>query len=204
GDSSRGSSTQTLRLNPNDSTQAQYITYPKDSFNRFEPAGGIGGPLVRDKAWFFGAYQPALTSTDRTVKLLSTGQPITVNQKQNVQYLTLSQTAQISDKLRTRVAYNNSWSKQTGILPNLDGSDAPGTDYTKTSTFPNWTLSGNADYIVSPKFFVGVRAGYFLNDQHDTNVPNASRFIFSNSTNIGIPGVPPELQHAVGFSSVAT
>jgi hypothetical protein len=200
----RGGNTQTLRLDPSNATQAQYVTYPKDDFNRFEPAVGIGGPLLKDKAWFFGAYQPALTSTDRTVTLSTDGSTITKNQKNNVQYLSLNQTSQISDKLRTRVAYNNSWSKRTGLLPSLDGSDAPGTDYSKTSTFPNWVLSGNADYIVSPKFFVGLRAGYFLQDQHDANVPNVSRVFFSNSTNAGLPGVPPDLVRAVNFSSVAS
>jgi hypothetical protein len=202
GSSLRGANSQTLRLNPTNSSLAEYITYPKDDSSRVEPAIGIGGPLLKDKAWFFGAYQPALTSIDRTVTLRATGSPITINQKQNVQYITANQTSQISDKLRTRVAYNNSWSKQTHLLPSLDGSDADGTNYDKTTAQPNYTLSGNADYIISPKFFIGFRAGYFSSDTHDSGVPTVSRYLFGTTTNIGLAGVPADLQRATNFSSI--
>src|SRR5438093_1230540 len=83
---------------------------------------------------------------------------------------------------RTRLSFNNSWRKVNGLQPSLDGSDNPTTNYTKGTTFPNWLFSGNADYVISPSFFVGVRAGYFRTDQHDFNVPNVSRYAFGNTT----------------------
>ena len=61
---------------------------------------------------------------------------------------------QIGDNLRVRGAFNNSWSKIKGLLPSLNGTDpADGIDvnYLKTSTFPNWTLSGTMDYIDQPE-----------------------------------------------------
>jgi outer membrane receptor protein involved in Fe transport len=191
-----------LRLNLTDSTLAEYVTYPQDAWNRYEPGLALGGPIVKDKAWFFGAYQPSLTSQDRTVTLRQTGSPITVTQKENYQYLVASQTAQISDGLRSRVSYNNSWSRVEGLLPTLDGSDPVGVPYGKTSTYPNWTLGANVDWVASPHLFFGIRGGYFNSDQHDINVPVAPRFIFSNSTNIGLPGVPVELQRSSGFASL--
>jgi hypothetical protein len=36
--------------------------------------------------------------------------------------VTANQTAQIGDNLRTRVAYNNSWSRQKRLLPSLSGT----------------------------------------------------------------------------------
>ena len=56
-----------LRLNPSDATKAEYVTYPEDNVNRIEPGFSIGGPIVTNRAWFYGAYLPAITSIERTV-----------------------------------------------------------------------------------------------------------------------------------------
>jgi hypothetical protein len=76
------------------------------------------------------------------------------------------------------------------------------TDYTKGTKFPNYTISGNADYIINPKLFLGVRAGYFNNDTNDYNVPNVSKFNFGSTTNVGMPGVPASEQHPTGYTNV--
>ena len=45
------------------------------------------------------------------------------------------------------MAFNNSWRREKGLLPSLSGADAAGTNYGKTSTFPNYSISGNLDYV---------------------------------------------------------
>jgi carboxypeptidase family protein/TonB-dependent receptor-like protein len=195
----------TLRLKLTDARQAEYVTYPKDDQTRVEPGFSIGGPIATNKAWFYGAYQPALTTTTRIVDAGTSGNPAAnaqnVKQKEQVQYITANQTAQFGQGLRTRVAFNNSWSKRDGILPTLAGTDPVGTNYSKTSVFPNWSLSGNADWVITPKLFFGARGGYYNSDQHDTNVVTDPRYTFGNTTNIGLAGVPAEFQRAAGFSS---
>src|SRR5262249_9406401 len=57
----------TLRTSLTDSNTSEYINYPKDDRKRWEPGFAIGGPIVKDKMWFFGAYQPAMTHYERTV-----------------------------------------------------------------------------------------------------------------------------------------
>jgi hypothetical protein len=104
--------------------------------------------------------------------------------------------------MRTRIAFNNSWSETLGQLVKQDGSDKPGTSYAKSTTYPGWTISGMADYIVNQKLFIGFRAGRFLNDTHDSNVPDLPQFNFVSSTNIGMAGVPLSEQHASGFASI--
>ncbi|MDP2053900.1 MAG: carboxypeptidase regulatory-like domain-containing protein, partial [Acidobacteriota bacterium] len=70
-----GSPTPTLRRNLVNDDIAEYITYPKDDEKRTEPGFTLGGPLVRDRAWFFGAYLPVMETTTRNVSPTSAGNP---------------------------------------------------------------------------------------------------------------------------------
>jgi hypothetical protein len=209
GDATQASPAPTLRLKLTNTSQSEYQSYPKDQFNRYEPGFTLGGPIMKSKMWFFGGYQPALTRTERIVNSTTSGNPNDTHEfdqvrKDQVQYLTANHTTQLSSKLSTRIAFNNSWSKQEGQLPTLAGTDAATTVYTKGTTFPNWSLSGRADYVASPSLLLSARVGTFRTDQHDFNVNDVVRYVFSGSTNIGLPGVPADLQHPSGYTNVSS
>jgi hypothetical protein len=205
GSDTTGANNQTLRAVFGDATRAEYHVYPEDNVSRVEPGASIGGPVLQNKMWYFGAYQPALTDTKRHVDTSTTGFPTATTsdteQKQQVQYLTANATNQVGNKLRTRVAFNNSWSKTTGQLANLAGSDAASTIYTKGTRFPNYSVSGTADYTVGPSLVVSGRVGRYLLDTHDFNVNTDVRYQFGSTTNIGMPGVPASEQHNSGYVS---
>src|SRR5580765_5635502 len=61
-----------LRTSLTDSNKSEYIDYPGDSRKRYEPGFALGGPIMKDKMWFFGAYQPAFTNYDRHVDASTT------------------------------------------------------------------------------------------------------------------------------------
>lgn len=206
GDKLAGQSTPTLRISLTDNNQAEYVRYPKDKSDRMEPGFALGGPIVRNRAWFFGAYQPALTTNRRDVNPSTANNPkagtFSVEQKQQVQYATGNITSQFSDSLRGRLAYNNSWSKTKGLLPSLSGTDRQDTNYGKTSTFPNYSISGNVDWVASQKVFFGLRGGYYVADQHDSNVTVQPLYRFTTTTNVGLLDVPLSLQKPAGFTSI--
>ena len=195
-----------LRLNPLNSDQAEYIKYPEDKISRVEPGFAIGGPLAKNRAWFFGAYQPTFMSIERTVNATTAANPAgrsnSATRDRQEQYITGNVTGQMSDSLRGRVAFNNSWRKVTGLMPTLNATDPEGSDYGKTSTFPNYSVSANMDWVASPNLFFGVRGGYYMSDWHDTSVTEVPRFTWTTSNNIGLLDVPVSLQRATGFSSV--
>ena len=202
GSALEGSRRQTRRLNPSDTTKAEYITYDDDSEVRLEPGFGIGGPIMRDRAWFFAGYQPALTTIERTVQPTAGGPTVEEDQKLQVQYITANLTSQLMNNLRGRVAYNNSWSRTDGLLPALSGADSPTTDYSKTQTFPDYSVSGQLDWVARPNLFIGARGGYYFKDVFDSNVPVEPLYAFGNTTNIGLAGVPESLQRQAGFTSI--
>jgi hypothetical protein len=188
-------------------TQAEYHTFPEDQVTRYEPGGSVGGPIMSDKMWFWGAYQPTLLNTTRTVNPTTSGianaTPSTTTQKDDFQYLSGNVTNQFGNKLRTRVAFNNSYEKRTGLLAATSGADPAGTSYIKGTKFPNWTLSGTADYVASPNLIISARAGRYLNNTQDFNTNDVVQFLFDNSTtNIGQAGVPQNEQHPAGYLNV--
>ena len=208
GSSLEGARRPTLRTSLTNSTVAEYVDYPKDDRTRHEPGFAIGGPIARNRMWFFGAYQPALTTLTRDVSPSSAANPaaatISEDQKQTVHYLTANITSQLTDSTRLRFAYNNSTSKTDGLLPSLNGLDPAGTPYGKVSDFPNYSASGNLDWVASSKLLFGVRGGYYSSDQQDSNVPEVPLIRWTSTNNIGLLDVPASLQRATGFQSIPT
>jgi hypothetical protein len=206
GDALEGSRRPTLRINLTDSNAAEYITYPEDSTTRIEPGFALGGPLKSGRAWFFAAYQPTLMTSDRTVNAQTAANPsANVNsgtQKTREHFFAANQTSQLGANLRSRVAVHGNWRKQEGLLPSLNATDPAGSDYRKTSSFPNYLVTGQLDWTASSNLFFGVRAGYHVTDQHDSNVTEVPRFTWTTTNNVGFLDVPVSLQRPTGFTSV--
>ncbi len=206
GSSLAGARKPTLRQNLVNSDIAEYITYPKDDESRVEPGFSLGGPIMKNRAWFFGAYLPVLETTTRSVDPTSAGNPAastnSVEQKTPAQNITANITSQLSNSVRGRVSYNSSWREDNGLLPALTGTDPAGTNYSKISKFPNYSVSGNLDWVASPRFFLGLRGGYYMADQHDSNVTEQPRIIFSTGNNIGLLDTPVSLQRSTGFQNI--
>ena len=207
-DSLESSNRPVLRRGVLDNSKAEYQTYPEDSYNRFEPGVALGGPIVRDKMWFFGAYQPALTTTTRTVDKQTSGNPNSsiwsdVESKENTQYISANSTAQIGNNIRTRVSYNNSWNKTQGRLPAQAGTTSQLALLSIDDTNPNWALSANLDWVATPSLYFGFRGGYYKSDIYNAGVPDEVRYLYSRG-NVGQANVPSSFQHAANFSNVFT
>ena len=190
----------------NPANVAEYVDYPKDDETRIEPAFSIGGPVRQNRAWFFAAYQPSLTSIDRAVNASSAVNPAAgtfdEDQKDTTHYATANVNSQISNGLRGRFSYNNSWRKLDGLLPALAGTEPEGTNYSKSTIYPNWSIGGNLDWVTSPRLFFGIKGGYRFSDLYDENIAEIPRLIFSTGNNLGFPEVPASLRRSSGFQNI--
>lgn len=191
----------TLRLNPSNTAQSEYIQYDRDDQKTWYPGFTIGGPMMRDKVWFFAGYNPTLQNTERTVTFRSTNTTNSFEQEFSRQNGTANVTAQPWNNLRLKGAINYSPGDTSGVLPAIDGSGNPLADYSTGRETPNTTYSGNVDYVVTNNFLVGARGGYYTSDVQDKGIFQGTRYLFQNS-NIGQAGVPASLQRANGFSNV--
>ena len=193
----------TLRLKPTNDRESEYVTYPKDEYNRLEPGFSLGGPIVRDKVWFFAGYIPQFRPLDRTVTFRSNGTTETFRQDFRANYLSSNVTAQLGPQWRIRAAYNMSNTKFEGSLPALDGTSNPTQSYAQNTVRPNWAASATIDFTPSNKVFMSLRGGYYFRDDYTEGVYDGDLVQYFGSS-VGTPGVPAEWQKLSGYQNVTT
>jgi len=192
----------TVRVDPTDDTQAQTVTYPKDDYTTWEPGFTLGGPIIRDRLWFFGSYIPSFQGTERTVTYLSNGETQTVRRSDRSQFATGTLSAQLGPKWYARAGVNWAPYKKDGNLPALDGSSDPTTPFGDFGEDrANLSVSGSVAYTPGPRVHFGLRGGYFRTNDVTTGYPDEIWYQFQR-TNAGIPGVPPDLVRPRAFMTV--
>jgi outer membrane receptor protein involved in Fe transport len=194
----------TVRIDPTDDTRVETVTYPKDDYSTWEPGFTVGGPIIRDRLWFFGSYIPPFQTTDRTVTYLSNGETQTVRRTDRSQFATGTLSAQLGPRWYARAGASWAPYKKNGDLPALDGSSSPTTPFGDfDQERANVSASGSVSYTPGPRTHFNLRGGYFRTNNIMTGNPDAIRFQFAR-TNAGTPGVPADLVRPRGFQTVPT
>jgi hypothetical protein len=197
-----------LVLNPADDTTVGYVQDARQRNHRNEFGGSLGGPIVRDRLFFFGSLSPRLVRRTNAYQFASGAEPGEIDQSQ-----TLTQAFGKITFSSSRVQANGSVlytpTRSTGTLPAYNGfgseflaSDARsnainlerGWEQDQTST------SGNIDMWVGDAAFVSVRGGYFHDTYEDTGIPDKTSVLW-NTSSIGVAGVPAELQQPQNFQT---
>jgi len=202
-----GSPRPTLQLNLTNTGFEQFAS-PKDDETIWEPGVTLGGPIMKDRLWFYGGYQPLTQDRTRTITFVAAqgGQTVSFDQtfKRNNWVGTLSGSA--GAKLIYKASYNNSGYDQEHLLPAVTGrgSSNPAL-YTPGEELENWTGSGYADYVASPQWFFSGKGGRFYRNFKESGISTDPRFVFTTGISSAIfPEIPANLVKPSAFSTSPT
>ncbi len=206
-------------LNPDPNTLTYFEAgrdFPGDSYINFFPSATLSGPIVKDKLWFFGAYNIQSFITERTVNHTDGSiEQYRRNERRDYGFFRLD--SQLGDNLNLTGSYTYNPIRvhgdlapitplagsppQNGDPPTLVGSDFLDTQGGRRSS-TTYNFGGtwaNNNWILSARY--GETA---LNERLGSyGIPDIER-VRCITGNTGVPGTTPGGTCGSGFSNVPT
>jgi hypothetical protein len=191
--------------------QAAQTYVPKgDTFRLLQPGFTFGGPIKKDRLWFFLGFAPFEHSLSRTVNFApALCSPTCTNQAAGNQTFKLKNwqyysTARLDANLTQKVRVFGSWlyqhERETGAtLPTADPILSESSSFLNSSintpltqfsprhgwSQPNATYNVGADITLTPKVVATTRFGYFFTNYHDFGWPTTGANLFWEFSGVG-------------------
>jgi outer membrane receptor protein involved in Fe transport len=201
-----------LRLVPTDNTKAEYLLTPRlNESERLEQVYDIGGPIFKNRTWFWAGHSYNESNTDRTVTWLV---PKTFPATQSFNSKTTERTYQYNV---THSFSNSMRLRATGInTRTTSGLGLPAIDTTNSTSNSNSTLfnprptiyaagfndsyTGSFDWNINNRMYANVTAGYLgygSGNKGGTYYDGTVRSF--GQSNVGLLDVPASLQQLSGY-----
>jgi hypothetical protein len=184
-----------------DPTYQQYNP-KRDSTKDFFPGFALGGPLKKDRLWFFAGFNPQLTKLRRTVDFSSQGLGnLKFDQNQQTYYTNARIDLVVNKYIRLYGSWLYQYQRESGqVLPHADSttgmfnvsSTAPPFVFSHALGFgaPNNTTNVGADFTITPRLVATTRFGYYFENYKDFGFPTGAT-IFIWQTNGACTNPPP-------------
>ena len=214
-----------LDFNFDDYTQARYYSFNDyagvDKGRSFEFGALLGGYIVKDKLWFFGALTPRLFNRSRTMNLAIQGLEGTNvwNRNEKSWNSSVKLTAQPTRNVRAGASFvMNNFNFAGGGDRDESSNEIfaatcnPTANYSLFGfAYPNYSLSAYTDVTISNNAVLSFRGGYFYSNRNDpvAPLPETPYYAFrleqpggyARVTNTMFPEIPAELLHPAGWQS---
>ncbi|MGA8152026.1 MAG: carboxypeptidase regulatory-like domain-containing protein [Terriglobales bacterium] len=193
------------------------------------PGFRLGGPILKDKIFFFAGFNPEWSNTERTVNFGPGVGPLKFSRNTQTYYTNARIDAAVSQKIRVFGSWLYQYQRQSG--ENMPGSDSttpfnfnfanPAGFYNVSTSIPpfayshslgysapNSTTNVGADITITPRMVATTRFGYYFENYHDFGFPTNGNINFFeangiNQTDVNGNPLPAAFQQANGYFNVA-
>lgn len=199
-----------LVLDPVDFNTVGYFQDDKPVNNQNEFGGSLGGPIVKNRLFFFGSVSPRVVRRRNDYRFSNGTEPGSIAQEQTA-WQGFGKVTYATGRVHANASLLMTPTRSTGRLPAYDST---GTNFLTTSSAANDAnrtrgfnldqnnVSGNVDVTVGNTGYLSTRGGYFYDSYKDTGVPLTTSYTYQVST-AGVPGIPANLQGPVGTANTA-
>jgi hypothetical protein len=200
---------QRLLLNPQNETTVTYVQDHKNKDNRNEVGYSIGGPILKNKIFFFSAASPRWVRRSEDYLLAAEpGVRDTTEQKQTFWQVFNKITLIPNQRVRANFAWLYTPTKSVGRLSAFgdQGNTTTSTSFVQNVNHgvgffaPQSSYTGNIDVTLTRNSLLSVRGGYFWDDYKDTGIPGVSAIQYQ-ATALGLPftsSIPANLRLGSG------
>jgi len=160
----------------------------RDHYDRYEGVISLGGPIIKDKLWFFGSFNPTYnqTAAQRDFNLRK-GPFHTFTAKNTGLGASIRLSAAPLTGLRLSASFINNFTNYRGALPTIYGNGVADYQWAKEGyDYPNVSASLTADYSIGNNLLISYRGGWHEQNQNNQQIapPNASTYYFGNTNSM--------------------
>ncbi len=195
-----------LVLSPIDDKTVQYWQDEKQSDVRQEFGGSIGGPIVRDRLFFFGSFSPRIAQRTNTYKFSNGTEEGDIERTSRF----IQAFGKVSMGSRRVNAYVSTLLTPAYVRGTLPAYNGFGADFLASSKAANdvnkergWeqmqaNVNGNVEVVISNGVFATFRGGYFRDRFSDTGIPQTTSYTYQTATSACVGcAIPANLQGSV-------
>lgn len=187
----------TLEMDPTDSTRTKYRYFQNtmDDYTTWNPVFNVGGPILKEKLFFFSGFMPTRTNTSRPVTFLSNNQTGTYTQEDYQHYVVNKLDYTPFSKIRTSMSWIWNPRYTRGNLPARQGTDDPNADWAGFGSYSaSNILTGQMDFIATNKLIFSFRGGYnFSNYKNGYALSNKTHIYSTANDMFTLPSSVPKI-----------